>query len=101
VRSSICHAFTVTYLLFSASTPASTGPSQATPLELLAFGALLAALGISALVFRARLWSAYPAVSRPMGPGMARFLYFISCLLVPAIFAVTGFAAFVTGIVRL
>jgi hypothetical protein len=84
---SICHAVRLTYLLHSAATPASTGPSQATPLELLAFGALLAALGISALVFRAGLWEIYQGMSPQMGPLMARSQYVISCLVCPAIFA--------------
>jgi hypothetical protein len=59
------------------------------------------ALGVSALVFRARLWNIYQGMTRPMGPAMSRFQYFISCLLGPAVFAVAGFAAFVTGIVRI
>jgi hypothetical protein len=100
VRSSICHALSVTYLLYSAATPGSTGPSQATPLELLAFGAPLAALGISALMFRARLWEIYQGMSPRMGPLMARSQYVISCLVCPAIFAVVGTIAFVLGLVR-
>ena len=69
--------------------------------RLLAVGAVFAALGISALVFRAPLWSVYQGVSRRMGPRMGRFQYVISCLVVPTIFAVVGIFAFVLGLVRI
>jgi hypothetical protein len=88
-------------LLHEAAAPETNGASRTTPLELLALGVLCAALGISALMFRARLWEVYQGMSRPMGPIMARFQYFISCLLVPAIFAVFGIVALVLGLVRI
>jgi hypothetical protein len=97
----MCHAVGVTYALYSAATQASTGPSDATPLELLAFGALFAALGICALVFRAPLWEIYQGMSPRMGPGMARFQYVLSCLTVPSVFAVVGTFSFVLGLVRI
>jgi hypothetical protein len=89
-------------LLHEAAAPGTNGASPpATPIELLIFGVVFTALGVAALVFRARLWNIYQGMTRPMGPAMSRFQYFISCLLTPAIFAVMGFAVFVTGIVRI
>jgi hypothetical protein len=89
-------------LLHEAAAPGTNGASQpATPIELLIGGVVFTALGVSALVFRTPLWNIYQGMARPMGPAMSRFQYFISCLLVPAIFAVMGLLAFVSGIVRI
>jgi len=97
----MCHAVGVTHLLYAAATQASASPSEATPLELLALGALFAALGICALVFRRQLRNIYPSASGPGSAGANRFMYFISCLAVPALFAVVGTLAFVLGLARI
>ena len=91
----------MTYVLYAAATQAGRGPSHTTPLELLAGGAALAALGISALIFRAPRWTVYQGMSRPMGPHMSRFQYVISCLISPAIFAVAGLFGLGLGLVRI
>jgi hypothetical protein len=101
VWSSMCDAVGVTHQLYSAATQASTSSSDATPLELLALGALFAALGICALVFRRQLRNIYPSAIGPGSAGVNRFMYFISCLAVPALFAVVGTFAFVLGLVRI
>jgi hypothetical protein len=101
VRLSMCHDVSVTGMLSAAATPGTNGTSQATALQLLCFGALFAALGISALVFRSRLWTVYQGMTRPMGPTMARFQYVISCLVSPAMFAFLGIVAFVLGLIRI
>ena len=97
----MCDAVGVTQLLYSAARQASASPSDATPLELLALGGLFAALGICALVFRRQLRNIYPSASGPGSASVNGFMYFISCLAVPGLFAVVGTFAFVLGLVRI
>jgi hypothetical protein len=85
-------------LAIRVSQQSNDGPQQLTPVETIVAGLVLAALGTAALAFRAKLSEVYGLDIRGRGVSTRGLMYFISCIAVPAVFAVIGGLMVVVGI---
>jgi hypothetical protein len=85
-------------LAIRVSQQSNDGPQQLTPVETIVAGLVLAALGTAALAFRAKLSEIYGLDIRGRGVSTRGLMYFISCIAVPAVFAVIGGLMVVVGI---